>query len=170
MSADHRDIRHRLERDPNRPGCSAPKASRKNPRTGNSTVDLDHPMDSKTRSERRLVEEDHASQRCEIDLSRSSSGTDLVVVAAKGGPDEEREATSVQSPGKATFELEEESVEDPRPMEDSKAVSVKRSKPDPRKAGKSREADLGVEDESGGEPVPKKTGPLISERLGSGKW
>ncbi len=108
------------------------------------------------------MEEDHASQRCEIDLSHLSPRTDLVEVAAKGKPDEEKEVISVQSTAEATLESEPKPAEKPSPKEESKPVSVKKRKPGPRKAGKSSEASLGVKDEFRGEQVLKKTRPLIS--------
>ena len=163
MDADRRDIRHRQERDPNRPGHYSPEVGGKNLRTRNPTVYADHLMDSKRRSEKELVEKDPASQRSEIDLSHLSPRTDFVGVKAKGKPGEEKEVISVQSTAEAALGSEPEPVEKSSPQEESKPVSVKRRKPGPRKAEKSSEASLGVKGKSKGGRVAKKTKPRISK-------
>jgi hypothetical protein len=133
VNADHRDLRYRRDRDTNRPGFSSPVAGGKNSRARNTTVDAEHLMDSKTRSEKELMEKDRASQRCEIDLSHLSPRTDLVEVAAKGKPDEEKEVIYVQSTSEASLESKPKPAEKPSPKEESKPGSVKKRKPVPRK-------------------------------------
>jgi hypothetical protein len=117
VTTDHPDDRYPQERGSNGPAYSSPKVGGKNPKTHNSTVDLDNPMDSKTQSEKELVEKDHASHRCEIDLSHLSPRTDLVEVAAKGKPDEEKEVVSVESTSEATLDSEPKPAEKPSPKE-----------------------------------------------------